>query len=182
MEPNTIVHQLLFFFCFAVILGFTLYMFIHFTYILASVSKLKSQQTNQTMFNSKHLEELLNKAITILKKHANAFSQPYFYDRPPEIIISTLPDYVTVIELCRYIYKHPDSGQHLNRNLVDLYGDKYERSPQLNVLVSTKTSEFGSQERFHYVLIDIEKSTKYYLANKEFFDKLLRQRLQKPLS
>ena len=116
---------------------------------------------------------LMKTSIKVLKDNANLIVNPNFYTQPIEYMLATMPSYGTVLILCKYIIDNPESQDDITKILEIWYGSDYSRSKELNVLVRVKTSNYGVDEYFHYIIEDIDKGMTIYVHNKEYLDKNL---------
>ena len=67
--------------------------------------------------------------------------------------------------MCEYLITYPESKNDINNILIELYGEEYYKSHELNIMVNVKTSDYGSEEYFHYILEDINKCMILYKNN-----------------
>jgi hypothetical protein len=144
--------------------------FVLVKYIINYYDVKKLYNLKPKLYNKEYLQQLVVKAVQVLKKYANTVAHPYFYNQSINIILTTCPEIVHVLKLCKYVLEFSESKTDLNNILLELYGNGFEDSTQLNVLVKVQTSEYGIREYFHYVLEDIEKCTYLYIRNKAYLD------------
>ncbi len=154
--------------CFIIVTLFAI--FILSCYIKYYFDIVKLYDIKPKIYNYEQLKQMLTKAIQVLKKYANTIAHPYFFNQNIDMILTTCPEIVHVLKLCKYILEFQESKKDLNNIMLELYGNGFEDSMQLNVLVKVQTSEYGVQEYFHYVLQDIEKCTYLYIRNKAYLD------------
>ena len=144
--------------------------FILISYIKYYHDILKLYDVKPKIYNYDYLKQLITKSVQVLKKYANTIAHPYFFNQNIDMILTTCPELVHVLKLCKYILEFQESKRDLNIIFLDLYGKGFEDSTHLNVLVKIQTSEYGVQEYFHYVLQDIEKCTYLYIRNKAYLE------------
>ena len=156
--------------CLVFILVFSLYMLVHYSYLYLSAHKAYKNEGDA--YKRSELKKMMEKAFNTIRDNANQIAHPYFYNQPIDYIINTIPSFINVLKLCRYILTYPQAKDDLNDILIEKYGQKFEESPELNVLVRVNTSEFGVQEYFRYILGDIEKATELYIRNRSYVDKV----------
>lgn len=159
--------------CLIVVLMLTLYILYCYFMLYNSIIILQKNSNELASYSKKYLKKLFIKAINVLKLNANTVAHPYFYNQPINFILNVFPQYIEVLKLCRYIVINPDTNNDLNDILIELYGDRFEMSFNLNILVKVNTSDYGGDEYFSYLLKDIEKSIILYLHNRDYIDKLL---------
>jgi hypothetical protein len=121
-------------------------------------------------YKKNELKELLIKSLKIIRENVNTFSDPYFYNQKMYEIINKVPDIKTIFKLCEYLITYPESKNDINNILIELYGVNYYKSHQLNILVSIKTSDYGSEEHYHYILEDINECMILYINNKNIYN------------
>ena len=159
--------------CLIVLLCFAFYIMIHYSYIYIRLYTLNTNSIKINLYKKSDLQILFLKAIDVLQKNANIVAHPYFYNESISSILDRFPSYINVLNLCKFIVLNDDSKNDLNDILIENYGVRYQLSPNLNILVSVTTSEYGVDEHFHYLLEDIEKSTIIYLHNRKYIDNKL---------
>ena len=156
--------------CLVFILVFSLYMLVHYSYMYLSVRKAYKHEGDA--YKRSELKKMMEKAFNTIRDNANQITHPYFYNQTIDYILTTIPSFINVLTLCRYILMYPQAKDDLNDILIEKYGQNFEENPELNVLVRVKTSEFGVQEYFHYMLRDIEKASELYIRNRSYIDKV----------
>lgn len=155
------------------------YVFTRYTIILIKLKNIQSQQeklmkTRTDLYNSATFELLLKETLHVLKKNAQAISQPYFYTNTVSDIIRLVPEYAVVFVFAKYIDMHDlVSSRATHALLVKWYGSDYPRSPELNVSVTINTSYHQRVTHMHYILIDIEKSITIYQNNRKAIDDII---------
>lgn len=158
--------------CLVFILIFSLYVLVHYSWLY--LSTLKTYKNESQSYKRSELKVMLERAFKIIKNNANQIAHPYFYNQPIDYILTTIPSFINVLKLCRYLLVYPQAKDDINDILVEKYGNRFEESLELNVLVRIQTSDFGVQEYFHYILGDIERATELYIRNRSYIDKLSR--------
>jgi hypothetical protein len=151
-------------------------MLAHYSYLYLSAHKV--YQNEGDAYKRSELKKMIENAFNIIRNNANQIAHPYFYNQPIDYILTTIPSFIHVLKLCRYILMYPQAKDDLNNILIEKYGQNFEENPDLNVLVRVNTSEFGVQEYFHYMLRDIEKATELYIRNRSYIDKVSLRFLQ----
>lgn len=167
MGPNDLTAAI----CLGIAFCFSIYLVVMYSIRYNQLSKLVSPKDGE--YKKETLRIILVSAVRVLIKHANLVAQPYFYSYPIDYILSTCPQYLQVILFIKYTLDYPQSKNDLHDLLVELYGKRFEESANLNVLVKVKTSDFGFQEYYHYLLQHFEKATYVYIHNKHYIDQLI---------
>lgn len=121
-------------------------------------------------YKKNELKDLLIKSLKIIKDNANTFSDPYFYNQKFYEIMNKVPDIKTIFKLCEYLITYPESKNDINNILIEFYGVNYYKSHELNIPVTVKTSDYGSEEHYHYILEDINECMILYINNKNIYN------------
>lgn len=156
--------------CLVLVVGFAAYTAVQYVRLYHTASKIYKNEGNA--YKREELKAMMDRAFRCIKDNANQVAHPYFYNQGAEHVLATVPSFINVFMLCRYTLVYPQAKEDTNSILVETYGTRFEDNPELNVLVRVKTSEFGVQEYFHYVLEDIEKATEFYIRNRTYIDKV----------
>lgn len=157
----------------------TIYLLFYYIYIYTSLLQINKKYNpdvvkmnkdkvieKRSNYKKNELKDLLIKSLKIIKDNVNTFSDPYFYDQKMYYIKNTVPGIDTIFKLCDYLNTYPESSNDLNDILIELYGEDYYKSHELNLIVTVKTSDYGSEEHYHYILEDINKCMILYQNNK----------------
>lgn len=167
MGPNDLTAAI----CLGIALCFSIYLIVMYSIRVNELSKLSNPKDRE--YRKDNLQKVMVSAVRVLVKHANLVAQPYFYTYPIDYILSSCPAYIQVLIFIKYTLDYPQSKNDLHDLLVELYGSRFEESAELNVLVKVKTSDFGFQEYYHYLLQHFEKGTYVYIHNKHYIDQLI---------
>ena len=156
---------------------FSVYLLFHYVYVYILLMQMNdiynpapgsvaiTNVTPPSNYKKNELKDLLIKSLKIIKDNANTLSDPYFYNQQIYVIMNKVPEIATIFKLCDYLITYPESKNDINNILIELYGEEYYKSHELNIIVTVNTSDYGSEDYFHYILEDINKCMILYKNN-----------------
>jgi len=119
-------------------------------------------------------KKLLFDSLSSLKANINIITEPYFYSKNIDEILSIYPDYIKTMILTKYTFDHPDTrNDAVHKALIDKYGPSYKTNPALNGEISTNITVFRESTYDHSLLTDLTRAQIIYKKNMSRIDFIL---------